>query len=79
LKQNYPFSELANGAANTLIFPNLSSSNIAYNLVRELAGIEIIGPVIMGMKKPVHVLQLGADVRQIVDMIALAVVDAQMG
>ena len=79
MKQNYPFSELAQGNANTLIFPNLSSSNVAYNLVHELAGIEIIGPVIMGMKKPVHVLQLGASVREMVDMVALAVVDAQMG
>ena len=79
MKQNYPFSDLASGPANTLIFPNLSSSNIAYNLVRSVAGIEIIGPIIMGLKKPVHVLQLGASVREIVDMVAIAVVDAQMG
>ena len=79
LRQNYPFSELAKGPANTLIFPNLSSSNIAYNLVRAVAGIEIIGPIIMGLKKPVHVLQMGASVREIVDMVAIAVVDAQMG
>ncbi len=79
LRQNYPFSALASGPANTLIFPNLSSSNIAYNLVRAVAGIEIIGPIIMGLKKPVHVLQLGASVREIVDMIAIAVVDAQNG
>ena len=79
LRQNYPFSTLVDGPANTLIFPNLSSSNIAYNLVRAVAGIEIIGPVIMGLKKPVHVLQLGASVREIVDMVAIAVVDAQMG
>ncbi|MCK6693887.1 MAG: NADP-dependent malic enzyme [Thermoanaerobaculia bacterium] len=79
MRQNYPFSSLASGPANTLIFPNLSSSNIAYNLVRSVAGIEIIGPIIMGLKKPVHVLQLGASVREIVDMVAIAVVDAQMG
>lgn len=79
MRQNYPFSDLASGPANTLIFPNLSSSNIAYNLVRSVAGIEIIGPIIMGLKKPVHVLQLGASVREIVDMVAIAVVDAQMG
>ena len=79
LRQNYPFSTLVDGPANTLIFPNLSSSNIAYHLVRAVAGIEIIGPVIMGLKKPVHVLQLGASVREIVDMVAIAVVDAQMG
>ena len=78
MRQNYPFSDLASGPANTLIFPNLSSSNIAYNLVRSVAGIEIIGPIIMGLKKPVHVLQLGASVREIVDMVAIAVVDAQM-
>ncbi len=77
MKQNYPFSEFANAPANTLIFPNLSSSNIAYNLVRAVAGIEIIGPIIVGLKKPVHVLQLGASVREIVDMVAIAVVDAQ--
>lgn len=77
MRQNYPFSALASGPANTLIFPNLSSSNIAYNLVRAVAGIEIIGPIIMGLKKPVHVLQLGASVREIVDMVAIAVVDAQ--
>ncbi|TNE58573.1 MAG: NADP-dependent malic enzyme [Bacteroidetes bacterium] len=77
LKQLYPFSALADKAANTLIFPNLSSSNIAYNLVRAVAGIEIIGPIIMGLKKPVHVLQMGASVREIVDMVAIAVVDAQ--
>ncbi|MBL7825673.1 MAG: NADP-dependent malic enzyme [Saprospiraceae bacterium] len=78
MRQNYPFSKLADGPANTLIFPNLSSSNIAYNLVRSLAGIEIIGPIIMGLKKPVHVLQLGSSVREIVDMVAIAVVDAQV-
>jgi malate dehydrogenase (oxaloacetate-decarboxylating)(NADP+) len=77
LKQNHPFSDLAEGRANTLIFPNLSSSNIAYNLVKEVAGIEKIGPIVMGLKKPVHVLQLGASVREIVDMVAIAVTDAQ--
>lgn len=77
LKQNHPFSDLVDGRANTLIFPNLSSSNIAYNLVKEVAGIEKIGPIVMGLKKPVHVLQLGASVREIVDMVAIAVADAQ--
>ncbi len=79
LTKTYPFSQLAGQRANTLIFPNLSSSNIAYNLVKEIAGIEKIGPVVMGLKKPVHVLQLGASVREIVDMVAMAVVDAQRG
>ncbi len=77
LKENHPFSDLVDGRANVLIFPNLSSSNIAYNLVKEVAGIEKLGPIVMGLKKPVHVLQLGASVREIVDLIALAVVDAQ--
>ena len=78
LKENHPFSELAEKGANVLIFPNLSSSNIAYNLVKEIAGIEKIGPILLGLKKPVHVLQLGSSTREIVDMIAIAVVDAQM-
>ncbi len=76
--RDHPFSNLAHGgAANTLIFPNLSSSNIAYNLVKELANIEKIGPILMGLEKPVHILQLHATEREIVDMVALAVVDAQ--
>ena len=78
MRQNYPFSKLVDGPANTLIFPNLSSSNIAYNLIRSIAGVELIGPIIMGLKKPVHVLQLGSSVREIVDMVAIAVVDAQI-
>ena len=77
LQEKHPFSSLVGGAANTLIFPNLSAANIAYNLVRAVAGIEIIGPIIMGLQKPIHVLQLGASEREIVDMVALAVVDAQ--
>ena len=77
-KENHPFSELANGGANVLIFPNLSASNIAYNLVKSIANIEKIGPVLMGLKKPVHVLQLGSTTREIVDMIAISVVGAQM-
>ena len=78
LKENHPFSDLAEKGANVLIFPNLSSSNIAYNLVKEIAGIEKIGPILLGLKKPVHVLQLGSTTREIVNMIAIAVVDAQM-
>ena len=77
LKANHPFSDLADGRANVLIFPNLSASNIAYNLVKEVAGIEKIGPVLLGLKKPIHVLQLGSTTREIVNMIAIAVVDAQ--
>jgi malate dehydrogenase (oxaloacetate-decarboxylating)(NADP+) len=78
LKENHPFSSLVNGGANVLIFPNLSASNIAYNLVKSIANIEKIGPILMGLKKPVHLLQLGSTTREIVNMIAIAVVDAQM-
>ena len=77
LKEQHPFSDLADGRANTLIFPNLSSSNIAYNIVKEVANIDKIGPILLGVKKPVHVLQLGSTVREIVDMVAIAVVEAQ--
>lgn len=78
LKENHPFSALVDGGANTLIFPNLSASNIAYNLLKEVAELETIGPILLGMKKPVHVLQLGSSVREIVNMVAIAVVEAQM-
>lgn len=78
LRENYPFSKLVNGGANILIFPNLSASNIAYNLVKEVADIEKIGPVLLGFKKPVHLLQMGSTTREIVNMVAIAVVDAQM-
>ncbi|UTA66296.1 MULTISPECIES: NADP-dependent malic enzyme [Emticicia] len=77
LRENHPFCDLVEGGANTLIFPNLSASNIAYNLVKEIANIEKIGPILLGMKKPVHVLQLGSSVREIVNMVAIAVVDAK--
>jgi malate dehydrogenase (oxaloacetate-decarboxylating)(NADP+) len=77
LKENYPFSDLVEGGANILIFPNLSASNIAYNLVKEVAKIEKIGPILLGLKKPVHVLQLGSTTREIVNMIAISVVEAQ--
>ncbi|WP_298740900.1 NADP-dependent malic enzyme [uncultured Chitinophaga sp.] len=77
LKDSYPFSELVGEEVNTLIFPNLSAGNIAYNLLQEVAGFDAIGPVLLGMKKPVHILQLGSTVRQIVNMVNIAVVDAQ--
>ena len=77
LKDFYPFSKLAGHRANVLIFPNLSAANIAYNLLTQVAEMDIIGPVLLGMKKPVHILQLGASVRQIVDMVGIAAVDAQ--
>lgn len=78
MKENYPFSELVDKDVNTLIFPNLASGNIAYNLLKELDAAEAIGPILLGMKKPVHVLQLGSSVRSIVNMAMVAVVDAQI-
>lgn len=77
LKDNYPFTELLDEEVNTLIFPNLAAGNIAYNLLQEVAGFDAIGPILLGMKKPVHILQLGSTVRQIVNMVNIAVVDAQ--
>ncbi|WP_180754400.1 NADP-dependent malic enzyme [Hymenobacter sp. DG01] len=78
LREQYPFSPLADkGGANTLIFPNVISGNIAYKVIQEIGGAEVIGPILMGMRKPVHILQLGASVREIVNMAAIAVVDAQ--
>jgi malate dehydrogenase (oxaloacetate-decarboxylating)(NADP+) len=77
LKEQFPFSKLVNQRVNTLIFPNLASGNIAYKLLQEIGESEAIGPFLLGMKKPVHVLQLGSSVREIVNMVTLAVVDAQ--
>ena len=77
LKANFPFSRLANKKVNTLIFPNLESANITYKLLKELNKAESIGPIMMGLRKPVHILQLGASVDEIVNMTAIAVVDAQ--
>jgi malate dehydrogenase (oxaloacetate-decarboxylating)(NADP+) len=77
LKERFPFSTLVDRDVNTFIFPNLAAGNIAYKLMQELGGAEAIGPVLMGLNKPVHVLQLGSSVREIVNMITIAVVDAQ--
>jgi malate dehydrogenase (oxaloacetate-decarboxylating)(NADP+) len=77
LKDNFSFSTLNGQAANTLVFPNLASGNIAYKLIQELAGAEAIGPILLGMNKPVHILQLGSSIREIVNMVTIAVVDAQ--
>ncbi|SMD43778.1 malate dehydrogenase (oxaloacetate-decarboxylating)(NADP+) [Aquiflexum balticum DSM 16537] len=74
---NYPFSDLIGKKANTLIFPDLSSGNIAYKLLSELGNAEAIGPILLGMNKPVHILQLGSSIREIINMVAVAVVDAQ--
>ena len=78
LQEHYNFSPLAEKGANTLIFPNVESGNIAYKVLQEIGGAEAIGPVLMGMRKPVHILQLGASVRDIVNMTAIAVADAQL-
>jgi len=77
LKDNFPFSRLANEPANTLIFPNLESGNIAYKLLQELGGAEAVGPILLGLNKPVHIVQLGSSVREIVNMVTIAVVDVQ--
>jgi len=76
LAEHYPFSELE-GPANVLVFPELQSANIAYKLLWRLAGAEAIGPVLLGMARPVHVLQRGVEVSDIVNMAAICVVDAQ--
>jgi malate dehydrogenase (oxaloacetate-decarboxylating)(NADP+) len=78
LKEHFPFSTLVDKNVNTLIFPDLDSGNIAYKLMQEMGGAEAIGPVLLGLKKSIHVLQLGSSVREIVNMTALAVMDAQM-
>ena len=77
LADNFPFSLLNGAPANTLIFPNLESGNIAYKLLQEVGGAEAVGPILLGLKKSVHVLQLGSSVREIVNMVTIAVVDAQ--
>ena len=77
LQKYYPFSKLAGHAANTLIFPSLSSANLAYNLLGSVGKLDITGPIILGMKKPAHILQMGATVRQIVEMVGIAAIDAQ--
>jgi malate dehydrogenase (oxaloacetate-decarboxylating)(NADP+) len=77
LADNFPFSSLNGKPANTLIFPNLESGNIAYKMLQEIGGAEAVGPILLGLKKSVHVLQLGSSVREIVNMVTIAVVDAQ--
>lgn len=77
LKEQFPFSDLVDKKVNTLIFPNLASGNIAYKLIQEMGEAEAIGPILIGMKKPVHIVQLGSSVREIVNMVTIAVVDAQ--
>lgn len=77
LKEIFPFSELVNKKVNTLIFPNLEAGNIAYKLIQAMnPEIDTVGPILLGMKKPIHVLQLGSSIREIVNMVAIAVVDS---
>ncbi|GAB3413616.1 NADP-dependent malic enzyme [Niabella aquatica] len=78
LKEMYPFSELVDKEVNTLIFPNLASGNITYNILKEIGSSDVIGPILLGLKKPVHLLQLGSTVSNIVNMALIAVTDAQL-
>jgi malate dehydrogenase (oxaloacetate-decarboxylating)(NADP+) len=75
--EKFPFSRLTDLEVNTVIFPDLNSGNIAYKMMQELAGAEVIGPILMGIRKPIHVLQMGSSVREIVNMMAITVIDAQ--
>ena len=75
--QKFPFTKLGDRKVNTIIFPNLSSGNIAYKMMQEIGGGEVTGPILLGMGKPIHILQMESEVREIVDMAAFAVVDAQ--
>lgn len=77
MQETYPFSRLNGKRVNTLIFPNLEAGNIAYKLLGEIGEAELVGPILMGMKKPVHILQLGSSIREIVNIVGLAVVEAQ--
>jgi malate dehydrogenase (oxaloacetate-decarboxylating)(NADP+) len=77
LKSKFPFSKLAGKKVNTLIFPSLAAANITYKMLKELYKVDSVGPIMMGMKAPVHIFQLGASVEEMVNMVSVAVVDAQ--
>ena len=77
VKETFPFSKLVDGPANTLIFPNLAASHISLRLLKEGGNLDSIGPILTGMKKSVHILSLGSSVSEIVNMVCLAVMDAQ--
>jgi len=77
LEEIFPFSKLVNEKVNTLIFPNLTAGNVAYKITQQLASTDAIGPILLGMGKPFHVLQLGSTVREIINMVKVACVDAQ--
>jgi malate dehydrogenase (oxaloacetate-decarboxylating)(NADP+) len=77
LKEQFPFSDLVDKNVNTLIFPDLASGNIGYQLMKQMGEMEAVGPILLGLKKPVHILQQGSTVREIVNMVSIAVLDAQ--
>ena len=77
MEEKFPFSRISGAKINAMIFPNLAAANISYKIMKSVSKIESVGPIIMGLNKPVHVLQLGASVDEIVNMTAIAVVDAQ--
>jgi malate dehydrogenase (oxaloacetate-decarboxylating)(NADP+) len=77
LQKGFPFSSLSKMKVNVLVFPNLDAANITYKLMKELKEALSIGPILMGLSEPIHVLQLGASVEEIVNMSAIAVIDAQ--
>jgi malate dehydrogenase (oxaloacetate-decarboxylating)(NADP+) len=77
IKDKFPFSKIAGKKVNTMIFPNLEAANITYKLLKELNHIDSVGPIMLGMDKPVHIFQLGASVEEMVNMVCVAVVDAQ--
>ncbi len=77
LKEHFSFSDLVDRNVNTLVFPDLASGNIAYQLMKQMAEMEAIGPILLGLKKPVHILQQGSSVREIINMVSIAVLDAQ--
>ena len=77
LLDKFPFSNLANKEVNTLIFPNLSAGNIAYKLIQQMTDSDSVGPILIGLRKSIHVVQLGASVREIINMVKVAVIDAQ--
>ena len=78
LRDNYPFSDLVDADVNVLIFPNLTAGNISYHLLKEVGGVDIIGPILLGLERPVSVLQWGSDVRNIINMATVSVVNAQV-
>ena len=77
LAEQFPFSDLVGKGPNVFVFPGLSSANISYKLLQSMAGMEAVGPLLVGLDYPAHVLQLGCSVREIVNTTAMAVIDAQ--